>query len=120
EIRTPLNGVLGMAQAMAADRLSPVQRERLAVVRESGEALAAILDDVLDLAAIEAGRLELKPADFDIAELAESAMAAVAADAETKGLTAKLQIASDAQGVYHGDGRRLRQILAKLLSNAVK
>ncbi|MDD3836247.1 MAG: ATP-binding protein [Phenylobacterium sp.] len=120
EIRTPLNGVLGMAQAMAADRLSPVQRERLAVVRESGEALAAILDDVLDLAAIESGRLELKPADFDLAELAESALAAVAADAEAKGLAAKLQIAPGAQGVYHGDARRLRQILAKLLSNAVK
>ena len=60
EIRTPLNGVLGMAQAMAADELSPLQRERLDVIRQSGEALLAILNDVLDLSKIEAGKLELE------------------------------------------------------------
>ena len=56
EIRTPLNGVLGMAQAMAADKLSAAQRDRLEVIRQSGEALLAILNDVLDLSKIEAGR----------------------------------------------------------------
>ena len=66
EIRTPLNGVLGMTQAMAMDELSPVQRERLGVVHASGEALLAILNDVLDLAKIEAGKLELEEIDFDI------------------------------------------------------
>lgn len=120
ELRTPLNGVLGMAQAMAADRLSPVQRERLAVVRESGQALASILDDVLDLSTIEAGRLELKPADFDAAELARAAVSAIAPEASAKGLALQLHIGAGVDGVYRGDPQRLRQILAKLLSNAVK
>ena len=69
EIRTPLNGVLGMAQAMALDRLSKAQRERLQVIGHSGEMLLAIVNDVLDLSKIEAGKLELDLADFDLAAL---------------------------------------------------
>ena len=70
EIRTPLNGVLGMAQAMAADALEPVQRERLDVIRQSGEALLAVLNDILDLSKIEAGKLELEEIEFDLGEVA--------------------------------------------------
>jgi signal transduction histidine kinase len=70
EIRTPLNGVLGMAQAMAAGPLEPSQRERLDVIRQSGETLLAVLNDVLDLSKIEAGRLELEEAEFDIGAVA--------------------------------------------------
>jgi signal transduction histidine kinase/ActR/RegA family two-component response regulator len=120
EIRTPLNGVLGMAQAMAADRLSPVQRERLTVVRDSGQALASILDDVLDLSAIEAGRLQLVAGEFDVAELARAALAGIGPEAAAKRLAVRLHIAPGADGVYRGDAHRLRQILAKLLSNAAK
>ncbi|HEX2560717.1 ATP-binding protein [Phenylobacterium sp.] len=120
EIRTPLNGVLGMAQAMQADRLSPVQRERLQVIRQSGQALASILDDVLDLSTIEAGRLQLAPVEFDAAELARAALAPISPEAAAKRLTVRLRIEPGADGIYRGDARRLRQVLGKLLSNAVK
>jgi PAS domain S-box-containing protein len=120
EIRTPLNGVLGMAQAMAADVLSPRQRERLDIVRRSGETLLAILNDVLDLSKIEAGMLELEQVDFDLAEVAGSAHAAFAAVAAAKGLDFDLTIAPGAGGAYRGDATRVRQVLFNLISNAVK
>src|SRR4029079_6250715 len=66
EIRTPLNGVLGMAQAMERDPLAPMQRERLKVIRESGAELMDLLDDLLDLSRIDAGRLKLETHDFDL------------------------------------------------------
>jgi signal transduction histidine kinase/CheY-like chemotaxis protein len=120
EIRTPLNGVLGMAQAMAADALSPSQRERLDVIRQSGETLLAILNDVLDLSKIEAGKLELEAGRFDLAELAESVVAAFSAVAEERGLAFELAIDPRARGVYAGDPTRVRQILFNLVSNALK
>ncbi|MET3527911.1 ATP-binding protein [Phenylobacterium koreense] len=121
EIRTPLNGVLGMAQAMAADdRLPSIQRERLEVIRESGETLLAILNDVLDLSKIEAGKMELEETEFDMAALARGAHATFTAIANKKGLSFDLVIAPQAQGVYRGDSTRVRQILYNLVSNALK
>jgi PAS domain S-box-containing protein len=120
EIRTPLNGVLGMAQAMAVDELTEVQRERLDVVRQSGETLLAILNDVLDLSKIEAGKLELEEAEFDLAELARGAHAAFTAVAHKKRLSFDLVVEPSAQGVYRGDPTRVRQILYNLISNALK
>jgi signal transduction histidine kinase/CheY-like chemotaxis protein len=119
EIRTPLNGVLGMAQAMAADELSQVQRERLTVIHRSGEALLAILHDVLDLSKIEAGKLELETIEFDLGELAQGAYSAFTALANKKGLSFALDI-GQARGRYLGDPTRLRQILYNLISNALK
>ena len=119
EIRTPLNGVLGMAQAMAADDLSETQRDRLKIVRESGEILLAILNDVLDLSKIEAGKLELETIDFDLGEIARGAHAAFTALANRKGLSFEFDIKA-AGGVYRGDPTRLRQILYNLISNALK
>ena len=92
EIRTPLNGVLGMAQAMEADDLSRAQRARLGIIRESGQSLLAILNDVLDISKIEAGKLELEMADFDLGDVAGSARHAFAALAETKGLSLILEV----------------------------
>ncbi|HEY9218737.1 MAG TPA: PAS domain S-box protein, partial [Phenylobacterium sp.] len=120
EIRTPLNGVLGMAQAMAADPLDEVQRQRLNVVRQSGETLLAILNDVLDLSKIEAGKLELEETEFNLGELAKGAHAAFTAQAEEKGLAFELEVAPEALGVYVGDSTRVRQIIYNLVSNAVK
>ncbi|RAK51215.1 hybrid sensor histidine kinase/response regulator [Phenylobacterium soli] len=119
EIRTPLNGVLGMAQAMAADELSEVQRERLTVVHRSGEALLAILNDVLDLSKIEAGKLELESIEFDLGDVAQGAYSAFTALANKKGLSFALDIAG-ARGRYRGDPTRVRQILYNLISNALK
>ncbi|WP_304175485.1 ATP-binding protein [Phenylobacterium aquaticum] len=120
EIRTPLNGVLGMAQAMAADSLSEVQRERLDVIHQSGETLLAILNDVLDLSKIEAGKLELEEAEFDISELARGAHGAFTAIAQRKGLDFGLTVDPNARGIYLGDSTRVRQILYNLVSNALK
>jgi len=120
EIRTPLNGVLGMAQAMAADQLSPLQHERLDVIRQSGEALLAILNDVLDLSKIEAGRFELEQIEFDLGELMKGAHSAFTALANKKGLSFALTVEAPARGVYIGDPTRVRQILYNLISNALK
>ncbi|MHB8529205.1 MAG: ATP-binding protein [Caulobacteraceae bacterium] len=120
EIRTPLNGVLGMAQAMAAEKLSGVQRGRLDVIRQSGEMLLAILNDVLDLAKIEAGKLVLEKGRFDIGELAQGALAAFAGVAKERGLAFELGVEADAVGVYLGDSTRVRQILYNLISNGLK
>jgi signal transduction histidine kinase/AmiR/NasT family two-component response regulator len=120
EIRTPLNGVLGMAQAMAAGGLPDAQRERLEVIQQSGQALLAILNDVLDISKIEAGKLELEDCVFDLCELAAGPRAVFSALAESRGLGFSLVVAREAEGGYRGDPTRVRQILYNLLSNAVK
>ncbi|HEX4179873.1 MAG TPA: ATP-binding protein [Caulobacteraceae bacterium] len=119
EIRTPLNGVLGMAQVMENDDLSPIQKERVEIIRKSGETLLTILNDILDLSKIEAGRLDLEWLDFDLEALIQSTGAPFAQAACDKGVDFRLDL-SDAAGVYRGDPVRVRQILSNLLSNAVK
>jgi signal transduction histidine kinase/ActR/RegA family two-component response regulator len=120
EIRTPLNGVLGMLQVMQTGDLSPAQRERLAIARQSGEGLTAILNDVLDLSKVEAGRLEIETVAFDLPALLISCHHAFSVLAIDKGLRCTLTLAPEARGVYHGDAQRLRQVIGNLLSNAVK
>jgi signal transduction histidine kinase/ActR/RegA family two-component response regulator len=120
EIRTPLNGVLGMAQAMAADDLSPAQRERINVIRQSGKSLLAILNDILDMAKVEAGKLELEILDFDLAEMVHGAHATFAAEAKAKGLAFSSNISPAAHGLFRGDPTRLRQVIYNLISNALK
>ncbi len=120
EIRTPLNGVLGMAQAMEADELSPRQLERLNVLRRSGEILLTLLNDVLDLAKIEAGKVELEEAPFDLEQVCAGAASGHTMLANRKGVSFSFQITEDARGFFRGDVTRIRQILQNLLSNAVK
>jgi signal transduction histidine kinase/ActR/RegA family two-component response regulator len=120
EIRTPLNGVLGMLQVMQADTLSDVQRERLEIVRKSGEGLTAILNDVLDLSKIEAGRLEIETIAFDLPGLLVGCHRTFSVLAAEKGLNCTLTLAPEAHGLYQGDPLRLRQVIGNLLSNAVK
>ena len=86
EIRTPLNGVLAMTQVIAMDELSPLSAARLDVVHESGQALLAILNDVLDVSKIEAGKLELESATIDAAAIVRSACEAFGAVSAEKGL----------------------------------
>ena len=120
EIRTPLNGVLGMAQALKRDALNPSQLRRVDVITESGETLLAILNDILDISKIEAGRLQLDLADFDVGEMARGAQAAFTPVANRKGLSFDLVVEDAARGVYLGDSARVRQILYNLVSNAIK
>ncbi|MGZ6040502.1 MAG: ATP-binding protein, partial [Phenylobacterium sp.] len=119
EIRTPLNGVLGMAQAMAGHELPPIQRERLEVVRQSGEALLGILNDILDISKIEAGKIELEAIEFDLAGIARSAHSNFANLATAKDVSFTLDIDAPA-GLYRGDPVRVRQILSNLIANALK
>lgn len=119
EIRTPLNGVLGMAQAMTREPLTPDQVERLKVLRHSGATLLTLLNDLLDMAKIEAGKIELESLDFDPGALARGACDAFAAIATEKGLD--LHFETDGESAfYHGDPTRIRQILYNLIGNAVK
>jgi signal transduction histidine kinase/AmiR/NasT family two-component response regulator len=120
EIRTPLNGVLGMTQALALEAMPQRQRERVEVIRQSGEALLALLNDLLDLSKIEAGKLELEETEFEIGAVVGAAHDTFAALAAGKGLALELDIAPGAAGLYLGDPLRLRQILHNLISNAVK
>jgi len=121
EIRTPLNGVLGMAQALAAEPdLKPGHRQSLSVIRQSGESLLAVLNDVLDLSKVEAGRLELEEIVFDLETTVRGAQETFAPQAAAKGVAFRLHIEPEAAGSYRGDPTRVRQILYNLLSNAVK
>lgn len=120
EVRTPLNGVLGMAQAMARDALPPKQAERLEVIRQSGESLLGILNDMLDLSKIEAGKLEMETLEFDLGDLIAATYNTFSALAAQKGLQFDLHVSRRAEGAYLGDPLRLRQVLNNLISNAVK
>jgi signal transduction histidine kinase len=120
EIRTPLNGVLGMAHAMERDQLSDDQRERLRVIREAGQSLFVILDDILDASKISAGKLTLETIEFDLEEVVRAACAPFVPAAQQKGLSFDLSIGESAGGRYMGDPTRLRQIICNLVSNAVK
>ncbi|HEY0650961.1 hybrid sensor histidine kinase/response regulator [Phenylobacterium sp.] len=120
EIRTPLNGVLGMAQVMEAHELSVPQRDRLRVMRESGAALLTLLNELLDFAKIEAGRLEIEAAPFDLDRLVRQVAATFEGMASAKGLALSVAVSPAAHGVWIGDALRVRQVLSNLVSNAVK
>ena len=120
EIRTPLNGVLGMAHALAADPLAPAQREKLEVIQSGGEALLSVLNNVLDLSKIEAGRISLEDSVADIARIAHSVQAIFSAIAAEKDIALTVSVSPQANGLWRGDPMRIQQILQNLVSNAVK
>lgn len=120
EIRTPLNGVLGMADAMQRGPLEPVQRERLTVVREFGQILLNLLNDLLDLSRIQEGQLQLEDGVLvmeDIAGWADTTFSALVRD---KDICFEVAVDPAASGAWRGDPTRVRQIVGNLLSNAVK
>jgi signal transduction histidine kinase/CheY-like chemotaxis protein len=120
EIRTPLNGVLGMTQLLLDGELTPDQREQLEVVQDSGEALLAILNDILDLSKLEAGRVELENRAFPVARVVTSTVALLGSRAKEKGLTLNVDVPAAVPPLLVGDGGRLRQVLLNLVGNAVK
>jgi signal transduction histidine kinase/ActR/RegA family two-component response regulator len=120
EIRTPLNGVLAMAEVMAMGELAAVQRERLQVIRQSGGLLLAVLNDVLDLSKIEAGKLSLASEAFELQAVIAPVIDSFSVMARGKGLGFSLEVEEAAAGWWEGDPDRLRQIVGNLLSNAVK
>src|SRR6202030_3965091 len=120
EIRTPLNGVMGIASALGRTQLTARQREMVRLIETSADSLQVLLSDVLDLARVEAGRLEISPVPFDMADAALAAAELFRAKADEKGLELTVQVAREARGRFVGDAVRLKQILGNLLSNAVK
>lgn len=119
EIRTPLNGILGMAQAMSREPMTFHQQERLAVLQQSGATLLTLLNDMLDMAKIEAGKIHLEVLDFDPEALGRDACDAFGAIAAEKGLVLSF-VAQGTRSLYRGDPTRVRQILYNLIGNAVK
>lgn len=120
EIRTPMNGVLGMAELLSQTQLTSAQRRYADTLRKSGEALLSIINDILDLSKIEAGRLELDTVDFDLHELVEDIAELFAEQAESKGLELACRIGAEVPETMRGDPLRLRQILSNLVGNALK
>jgi signal transduction histidine kinase/CheY-like chemotaxis protein len=120
EIRTPLNGVIGMNGLLLDTALSPEQREFAEIARSSGQSLMGLINDILDVSKIEAGRLELESVHFDVQSVIDDAVDAVALRAAQKGLDFIMDVDPHAPKWYRGDPTRLRQILLNLLSNAIK
>jgi PAS domain S-box-containing protein len=121
ELRTPLNSVLGYAQILKSQEdLSPRQLRALNIIEQSGEHLLGLIDDVLDLAKIEAKTLELQPTSFDLPRLLESIAGIVGGKAAAKGLKFRSQVSPALPQAVQGEARRLRQVLLNLLDNAIK
>jgi PAS domain S-box-containing protein len=121
ELRTPLNGILGYTQILHRDAaLSPKQRDGVSIIHQSAEHLLALINDVLDLAKIEARKLVLHPAEFDLPEFVRAVEAVFQPRARDKNLLLETAFAQNLPPVVVGDAQRLRQVVFNLLSNAVK
>ena len=120
ELRTPLNGILGMAQVMSREPLAEAQRARLDTITESGRALLSVINDILDISKIEAGRLEIRPAPFDLGKFADDLEALYRPLAAEKGLAFVMETHSRARDWFVSDAERLRQLASNLISNALK
>ena len=120
EIRTPMNAIIGMTELVLDTPLSDAQRDYLRIVRDSGESLLTLINDILDFSKVEAGKLELERAPFNVREVLGDTMKSLALRAHTKNLELAFHIASNVPENLLGDAGRLRQIVVNLVGNAIK
>lgn len=120
ELRTPLNGVIGVADLLAETKLDKEQKEFAQIIHASAHTLLELIDNVLDISRIEAGRVNTTPEDFDLHRLVNGTVAMMESQARGKGLVLAAHIAPQTPFNLHGDARHLRQILINLIGNAIK
>ena len=120
EIRTPMNSIIGMAELLQDTDLSEQQKKYVNIFQNAGESLLTLINDILDLSKIEAGRVEIEEREFDLVNTVENIAEMISVRAYKKGLEMPLRISSEVPECVIGDPERLRQILINLLGNAVK
>jgi PAS domain S-box-containing protein len=120
EIRTPMNAVLGLTSLLLDQKLPPAQQEIATTIRSGAEALLSVIDDLLDLTALEAGNLELHPQDFDLRTCVERVAAQFTASCAQKSIAVELRFATDLPPIVTADSARIGQIFTRLVGNAVK
>ncbi|HNB73212.1 MAG TPA: response regulator, partial [Acidobacteriota bacterium] len=120
EIRTPLNGVIGMTRLLADTKLTPKQRDYVETIQHSGDTLLTIINEILDLSKIEAGKVTIESIPFALESVLQQTYKVVGERAQSKGLNLKLQVDRKVPHELKGDPVRLRQILMNLVGNAVK
>lgn len=120
EIRTPISGILGTLHLLDEEGFTKAQKNRLGIIRTSGETLLSIINDILDYSKIEAGHLDIAQTNFDIRRLIEDIVALMEINAKRKGLTLKVRVSKDIPPLLKGDAGHVRQILINLVGNAIK
>ena len=120
EIRTPMTAVIGMAELLRTSPLSDDQRDKVETIIRCGEGLLVILNDILDLSRLEAGKLEIEVKSLDLEALLRSVLELMTIKAKAKGLDLSLTLCDEVPRRLHGDGTRIRQVLINLIGNAIK
>jgi signal transduction histidine kinase len=120
EIRTPLNGILGMNGLMLSSALTAEQRRQAEIIKSSGQQLLSIIDDILDISKVEAGRMQLEPVEFCLRTLLEEVVTLMGVRARDKGLALTLRPDAALPQRVRGDAGRLRQVMFNLVGNAIK